>query len=151
MLDASQKENAAYCSPECGRWRVQCRWSWWSQRCASSQRRRSGGLGSTGKTHSQSCSRKATELKHTHTAPIRGPLLLLCIRCFSHLEFNVRDEVRCPLELLPASVQLFLQRGVLEAMRRSFQPRTACIPVEHVGRLFSFLCRVQTSQPPKHR
>ena len=26
--------------------------------------------------------------------------------------FNVRDEVHCPLELLPASIQLFLQRGV---------------------------------------
>ena len=39
-------------------------------------------------------------------------LLLLCVHCRPHLVYTLPDEVCCPVEFLPASVQLFLQRGV---------------------------------------
>ena len=40
-------------------------------------------------------------------------LLLLCVRCKSHLDYKGQDEECCPIEFLPAYVQLFLQSGVL--------------------------------------
>ena len=67
-------------------------------------------------------------------------LLLLCVRCFSHLGYKVRDV--CSLEFLPASIQLFLQRGVLRPCGVPFSLEQSAFLVNMLGRLFGFsTCR----------
>ena len=57
---------------------------------------------------------------HTRPQPVlqKSFLVLLCLRCFSfsHLEFNVQDEVHCPLEFLPASVQILEVLRILTSL-----------------------------------
>ena len=53
---------------------------------------------------------------HADVQPDFERYFFFAFAAFHTWEFNVRVEMRCPLELLTPSLQLFLQRGVLEAM-----------------------------------